>query len=237
MPGGETGADVLRPLRAGADRPADAPSRRPRLDRRHRRGQPRCRDPVGGRDAGRRRERASRSNTTWPTPNRWCSRRSPTAGGAACTGVRRPRRSTPGRRTPQICQPTRWAERTRSPPRRSRSPGVRNQFGVAGNRDRCTPGARSEWRMTVPWQCSNPASHSRHVALMARSYHRRADKPGMPRPRLSRPEIGGRPQAQPSSCSRSSSMPKWWAISWMTVIATSSTTSSSESHISSSASR
>lgn len=44
-------------------------------------------------------------------------------------------------------------------------------------------------------------------------------------------------QPQPSSCNRSSSMPKWWAISWITVIRTSSTTSSSESHISSSASR
>ncbi len=32
-------------------------------------------------------------------------------------------------------------------------------------------------------------------------------------------------QPQPSSCNRSSSMPKWWAISWITVIATSSTTS------------
>ena len=32
---------------------------------------------------------------------------------------------------------------------------------------------------------------------------------------------------QPSSLSRSSSMPKWWAISWMTVRRTSTATSSS----------
>src|SRR5262249_12529790 len=38
-------------------------------------------------------------------------------------------------------------------------------------------------------------------------------------------------QPQPSSCSRSSSMPKWWPISWTTVIATSRATSSSPSHM------
>ena len=48
---------------------------------------------------------------------------------------------------------------------------------------------------------------------------------------------GARSQAHPSSCSRSSSMPKWWAISWTTVTVTSSTTSSSVSQMSSSASR
>ena len=41
---------------------------------------------VGG--AGRRRRRASPSTTTWPTPNRWCWPRSPTAAGAACSGAR-----------------------------------------------------------------------------------------------------------------------------------------------------
>src|SRR4051794_8772885 len=40
------------------------------------------------------------------------------------------------------------------------------------------------------------------------------------------------PQPQPSSCSRLSSMPKWCAISWTTVIVTSSTTSSSVSQMS-----
>ena len=45
------------------------------------------------------------------------------------------------------------------------------------------------------------------------------------------------PQPQPNSCSRSSSMPKWWAISWITVMATSSTTSRSPVQTSSSASR
>ncbi len=44
-------------------------------------------------------------------------------------------------------------------------------------------------------------------------------------------------QPQPNSCSRPSSMPKWCAISWITVIATSSTTSASVSHMSSSGSR
>ena len=44
-----------------------------------------------------------------------------------------------------------------------------------------------------------------------------ADRFGLPRG-------AGSPQPQPSSCSRSSSMPKWWAISWITVMATSSTT-------------
>ncbi|GEM_PF-4780548 len=44
-------------------------------------------------------------------------------------------------------------------------------------------------------------------------------------------------QAQPNSCSRSSSMPKWWAISWITVMATSSTTWSSLSQTSNSALR
>lgn len=44
-------------------------------------------------------------------------------------------------------------------------------------------------------------------------------------------------QPQPKSCSRSSSMPKWWAISCTTVTATSSTSSSLVSHIRHSASR
>ncbi|CAM5364348.1 hypothetical protein SBADM41S_08741 [Streptomyces badius] len=35
----------------------------------------------------------------------------------------------------------------------------------------------------------------------------------------------------PRACSRSSSMPKWWAISWTTVISVSATTSSCVSHI------
>ena len=51
------------------------------------------------------------------------------------------------------------------------------------------------------------------------------------------PREGCAAQPQPSSCSRSSSMPKWWAISWITVIATSSTTSASLWQMSSSASR
>src|ERR687897_3278275 len=38
------------------------------------------------------------------------------------------------------------------------------------------------------------------------------------------------PYAQPSWSSRSSSMPKWWAISWTTVMRTCSTTSSSSAH-------
>lgn len=53
--------------------------------------------------------------------------------------------------------------------------------------------------------------------------------------RPARPErpLTFRPSAQPypSACSRSSSMPKWWAISWTTVISVSATTSSRDSHI------
>ena len=49
--------------------------------------------------------------------------------------------------------------------------------------------------------------------------------------------VAARSQPQPSSCSRSSSIPKWCAISWTTVTTTSSTTSSSVSHMSSRASR
>ena len=69
---------------------------------------------------------------------------------------------------------------------------------------------------------------------------------GVPPRRVVTPEVGSRAtavdqrrnrltvrpaQPQPSSCRRSSSMPKWWAISCTTVIATSSTTSSSVSQI------
>ena len=56
-----------------------------------------------------------------------------------------------------------------------------------------------------------------------------ADEIGLPR--------SGAVQAQPNSCSRSSSMPKWWAISWITVMATSSTTWASLSQTSKSAPR
>src|SRR5688572_6750306 len=38
-------------------------------------------------------------------------------------------------------------------------------------------------------------------------------------------------QAYPSSCRRASSMPKWWAISWTTVMRTSSMTSASVSQM------
>ena len=48
---------------------------------------------------------------------------------------------------------------------------VRNQLGV-GAIEWVHSECRSEWRMTVPWQCSHPASHFRHVTPMGRSYHR-----------------------------------------------------------------
>src|ERR1044072_2342008 len=66
-----------------------------------------------------------------------------------------------------------------------------------------------------------------HVPFLAPA----GDTVGLPR------GIPGRLQPPPSSCRRSSSMPKWWAISWITVMATSSTTSDSLWQKSSRASR
>ena len=72
MPGGETRQRGAGPLRAGAHRSADALPRRRRLDRRHRRRQPRRGNPADLGGAGRSGQQTLRWTTIWPTPSRWC---------------------------------------------------------------------------------------------------------------------------------------------------------------------
>ena len=139
-------------------------------------------------------------------------------------------------------QPTRWADGTtpQAQAQPTASQSMLNACTTSGV-DAVVLGAlgpdRQAWWMTVPWQCSRPARHSRHCRSVAwLRFIARADA-RVPISRRVGAFASARAQAQPSSCSRSSSMPKWWAISWITVIATSSTTSSSVSQTSSSASR
>lgn len=90
-------------------------------------------------------------------------------------------------------------------------------------------GVVNECTVAVLQACAAGTAFTGHDPFIAL----RTDDFGLPRVEAA----SGVCQAQPNSWSRSSSMPKWWAISWITVTATSSTTSSGLPHTSSSASR
>ena len=98
---------------------------------------------------------ASPWNTIWPTPNPWCSPRSPTAGGAACTGALTPpfypEPSAPGEDALQA--PTRWADASDRHAATDRA-GAADRVAVDrrtraeprgwGSRARCTPSAAAD---------------------------------------------------------------------------------------------
>ena len=151
------------PLRPGDHATADALPRRRRVARGHRRGQSRRGDPAGRRDTGRSGSGLRPRPSPQPTPNPLCWRRSPTGGGAVCTGASWRRRSIPeperSRRSRTPCRrPTRWAERNAQPIASQSmlnaciTSGVTQPSSVHSER-------RSAWWMTVPWQCSTPARH------------------------------------------------------------------------------
>ena len=97
--------------------------------------------------------------------------------------------------------------------------------------------ARKPWWEPVPGRAAaDPARAAGRdlagaVALLRRA-PRLAELAARPPARCIRPAGGRSPRAhQPSSASRSSPMPKWWATSWITVRRTCSTTCSSVAQI------
>ena len=176
--------------------------------------------PVGGALGVELVRRGARSRPAGRWPGWPVRRRSPTRSGRpaippASPGTARPaRRRTAARRTARCCpagtaRPRCWPGRRPDAPSGGRR---RRRFRRAAGRHRRRPHRRRRW---WAWLAPRRQATGRRGAgpVERRLMDRRSAPPIQRGPTPVR-------QAQPSSSSRSSSMPKWCATSWMTVVAT-----------------